>query len=361
MFIINFIGVFDRVSHALADLAHEGCRQRPKYLAVEQSTEDVMVKEGNSEIVNKMHSKDEKAACCQPHPKWHYDIRFFEMLGNKRSYFGSVDGWFPRGRCCCITCPPGFLEDFMFFLFNNHFWFSPILCVRGHPFSRVERLSAFFVQVVLCFFFTNLILTGFEVPQSSQAVIQIFAITPISLILRKSFYFLESCPCLVVKKRRGDITAIRLSKAGKFIGIIFLLGLFALHYLAAVYAGRARVLGIYLNDQDALGKVVYSTLGVAMFSDFVITFLKFLDGKRGITFWACDGMINGDNLIGGWYNHYIIENELVEGVHFKRSVINLFVLQIIYVREIVRPTLSLRPNAPKEATVTVNIDNVEMV
>lgn len=56
------------------------------------------------------------------------------------------------GHCTCMRLPPGLLEDFLYYLFNNHGFLSTMCAEKDNPYSRAERNFAFFGLGCLTFF-----------------------------------------------------------------------------------------------------------------------------------------------------------------------------------------------------------------
>ena len=99
------------------------------------------------------------------------NIGFLQKLGNGKQFsMGSTGRLYPNGiglsLCGCLTCglcscckcctcykiPPGLLEDFLYYVFNNHGFLSTFCAEKDNPYSRTERNFAFFGLGCLTFF-----------------------------------------------------------------------------------------------------------------------------------------------------------------------------------------------------------------
>ena len=65
---------------------------------------------------------------------------------------GCGDVYFFGGRLCNFNFPPGLLEDFVYYFFNNHGFASAFCAEKDHPFSRIERNAAFMSLGALTYF-----------------------------------------------------------------------------------------------------------------------------------------------------------------------------------------------------------------
>jgi hypothetical protein len=110
-----------------------------------------------------------KCCGCEEHIE-NYEPEFFNRLSSFKSYFACSDLIFPGGlKCLCglISFPPGMVEDFMLYQFNNASFLAMIFATHGNSRSRDNYRLIFFSYNTLAFMFAAFC---FLLPEPSRCV-----------------------------------------------------------------------------------------------------------------------------------------------------------------------------------------------
>ena len=145
------------------------------------------------------------------------DTQYLSKLLLGTDYFmGDKGTYFTQGvtfnLCCFCKCrwftfhfPQGLLEDFYYYVSNNHGFFSVISAERGHPFRRIERNFSFMALGSLTFF--GVVGASFYGTSNTNTIIFQVALGLSNFFLTNLFQVLFACTCLfgsggtVVEKR----------------------------------------------------------------------------------------------------------------------------------------------------------------
>lgn len=119
---------------------------------------------------------------------------YVKKLLTKQAYYGIPDDKMCCTWCCC--CTGGIWADFVFYLMNHHTVVSMMACSKQNAFSRGERRVAFFVQHTMAFLFASLVVYANVTPLQA-VMINVFVITPITLVINTMYYYMLACPCLI--------------------------------------------------------------------------------------------------------------------------------------------------------------------
>lgn len=157
----------------------------------------------------------------------------------------------------------GALEDFLFYLFNNHTLLSCICALKRSIFSRNKRRIAFTMENSLAFFLvafnTSLITVGMS--NSLAVLINLFIISPTCTLYNALFHDLLMCPCIQepeFRKRNPKATELLECMALAVAYPLMILGLLLL-VLAAIFSvapNRAGILATYVVQVQLYGAVI---------------------------------------------------------------------------------------------------------
>lgn len=204
--------------------------------------------------------------CCGNDECDDWNPTFVKKLLSKDAYYGIPDDSL-CGRWFC--CSSGMWADFIFFLFNHHTVLSMFACSKQNAFSRTERKIAFFVQHCMAFLFAALVILADATPIQAL-MLNMFVITPISMLVNTLYYYMLACPCLIHEWQWAfsawcasmcDTLGKLLAYPMAIIAIFFLLGAALVNVLA---------------DEGQLDAVVRYSYQVHLMSIFVDFFLSII-------------------------------------------------------------------------------------
>jgi hypothetical protein len=127
---------------------------------------------------------------------YHYSDLFYSYIQQgRRCYFGCDGLIFPKGLRLGVwrfrfTLTPGIFEDYLVYVCNNHTIISCVYSIKGGTFSRAARKIVWLCQHVFAFTlvsFTTEILSYFDAPPNAAPLFNIFVVTPVSVLLNKTF------------------------------------------------------------------------------------------------------------------------------------------------------------------------------
>ena len=229
-----------------------------------------------------------------------YNPLFLLKLLSADSYFGIADG-----LVCCCCCATSMMGDFFFYLFNHHTILSMLFASKQNVFSRGERRIAFYVQNCLAFFFSILVVS-YTTSALQKAVINVLVITPISLLVNTSYYYLLACPCLI---REWDWACSQwcaswCEKFGKVIAYPFTLVAVGLLLAAAALSQS--------DGGTAVSKYAYQVHVTSIFVDLIMATFKFRR-NRFTSFKFCSIPVFE---IGNWFKEQVAIFELKPDENF---------------------------------------------
>eukprot|EP01034_Spumella_vulgaris_P030538 gene30538-37776_t len=207
---LDLSGCLDGVARKIGDTAHD------TFVKYHYNSQKFLSQKKNhgitSDFISSKYSekREIKTGPCSCHPDVNYTPEFFARLLEAKFYFGAKGVWFPDGlkifnplRCASYSFPIGMVEDYVFFLCNNHTVLSMFMCTRGHPFSRSSKRIAFFGQNCFAFFIAKLLKVLFANDQIAISLLSTFVVAPLSLLVNKFFYALLVCPCVSMNTRNN--------------------------------------------------------------------------------------------------------------------------------------------------------------
>lgn len=202
---------------------------------------------------------------CGPTIPLKYCSSFRKRLLTGAAYWGCASHSF-----CCFS-GSGFLSDMMFYFCNNHIILSMFSASLQHPLSRAERRVAFLVQHSVAFFLSVLLsMISFVFTEEQLLLINLFVVTPFTLFVNYSYYYMLACPCLI-REYRWNICkccASCLECMGKVIAYPLSLGSIILLLMAAMFTQN--------DSYTALARYAYQVHLVSTFTDFLMTAVRFL-------------------------------------------------------------------------------------
>ena len=86
-------------------------------------------------------------------------------------------------------------SDSLFYFFNTNALVSPFCALKGHSFSRYERRMAFITQHGLSLLLSVIAVAAFGDNVGAGVLFNILFVTPLTLIVNSSFYYITACPC----------------------------------------------------------------------------------------------------------------------------------------------------------------------
>lgn len=141
----------------------------------------------------------------KPDKKGRDNAYLSKLLDGSDFFMGDNGTVFKKGvtinLCCFCKCrwfifhfPPGLLEDFYYYVSNNHGLFSAINAEVGHPYRRIERNFSFLALGSLTF----LGVVGLSFYGTSQTNTVAFQVSlgVANFLLRNVFQVLFACTCL---------------------------------------------------------------------------------------------------------------------------------------------------------------------
>jgi hypothetical protein len=227
------------------------------------------------------------------------DIEFVACIVHCDSYFGSYPGYLKDGfHLFGHKFPPGYYEDFFFYLFNNNFILSMVTATKGLYYSRFMRITNHFASTTLGFYLFVLTeyLSRYEEPYV-VIIIQVLFISPSIMVINKILSYFFACT-MCPKHFQANKACCRKTNP-----------IFDLFILALWTGGVFWILLAAISTRDfdsdykkLLSSYIYSAQLIAIASDALDHFMKMGMGHSYYKIKFCCIPIYE---IGCWYNEYI--------------------------------------------------------
>ena len=116
--------------------------------------------------------------------------------------FTDPNAWlYPQGF---MGNPPGYIEDFIRLISQDHVFASLFLASRFHPYTIMERRLSLFISVNLGFFsFCMTYAASNGEGGIGTTLLNVLVICPLLILLQKLLFISIVCPCLVGTDREG--------------------------------------------------------------------------------------------------------------------------------------------------------------
>jgi hypothetical protein len=244
--------------------------------------------------------------CCGNDDCDDWNPTFVRKLLTKEAYYGIPDDKACFSWCCCWHS--GMFADFVFYLMNHHTVLSMIMASKQNSFSRGERKVAFFVQHCMAFLCASVVV-ALDASPVQALLINMFVITPITLLINTLYYYMLACPCLL-REWQWAVSAWCASMLDSFGKIIaYPLAIVAILFLliAALVNSLAQE-----GQLDAVVRYSYQVHLVSIFVDFAMAAILF----RQDTY--TEYKVFGITAIstGTWFKQQCDIFELEETVHY---------------------------------------------
>lgn len=110
----------------------------------------------------------------------------------------------------CYHAMGSWLADYVFFVRNQHPILSMFFVPKVNEYSGKERRNCEFATLGYCFVVSAMLGLG-SGEGNNDAVAAFFALTLPSMILHKTLFYINACPCLLTKQRRSGLAQVGVS------------------------------------------------------------------------------------------------------------------------------------------------------
>jgi hypothetical protein len=195
---------------------------------------------------------------------------------------------------------------------NNHPLFSMSMSIRGHPYSRTEKRSAFFCLNCVALSF-SVFVQAMKLGSVGSLMFNMFVVSPVMLIINYQMYILLACPCTMSLRAAGgcrSACAACLNALGWVILLPTIGGCIVFLLMASLFndGGLDRA-GIHIAS------FAYSVHLLSSVQEFVWAFRLFMTGRYCISV----SLLNCFPLVtfGDYFRQKIKYAGLVEGIDFE--------------------------------------------